>query len=248
MPSRSGSSTGSPPGHRTPHPDRHRRPAVDAAQTQTPKKLELWLLRLVVQLEPFAFEQRHRKALAERGVRVVQGADGMGYVTGEVSAADAAAIDARLAAAARSLGADDPRTDQQRRADLFADILLGRVVWDDEGTTRTTMRARAVEGQAMPRASLSKGRTTADRPGRAGWRSRTSTPTPANCSAPAGNASTRTANLSATRPPVTLAAKPQPRRRGPMRPPRDHPDRDRRAAVQPARPGRPPPNWPTDPA
>jgi hypothetical protein len=58
----------------------------------------------------------------------------MGYVTGEVSAADAAAIDAQLAAAARSLGAEDPRTDQQRRADLFADLLLGRIACDHPET------------------------------------------------------------------------------------------------------------------
>jgi Domain of unknown function (DUF222) len=104
---------------------------IDAAQTRTPKQLTPWLLRLVVRLEPEAFEERHRRALAERRVTVVQGADGMGYVTGEVSAADAAAIDGMLAAAARSLGADDPRTEQQRRADLFADLLLGRLAFDD---------------------------------------------------------------------------------------------------------------------
>jgi hypothetical protein len=100
---------------------------IDAAQTKTPKQLHVWLLRLVVRLEPLAFEQRHRRALAERRVTIVQGADGMGYVTGEVSAADAAAIDGMLAAAARSLGAADPRTEQQRRSDLFADLLLGRL-------------------------------------------------------------------------------------------------------------------------
>ena len=100
---------------------------VEAAQTRCPKQLGSWLLRLVVRLEPLAFEQRHRRALAERRVTVVQGVDGMGYVTGEVSATDAAAIDATLATAARSLGADDPRSEQQRRSDLFADLLLGRL-------------------------------------------------------------------------------------------------------------------------
>jgi Domain of unknown function (DUF222) len=104
--------------------------AVEAAQTRSRKQLSVWLLRLVVQLEPLAFEERHRRALAERRVTVVQGADGMGYVTGEVSAADAAAIDGMLAAMARSLGADDPRTEQQRRADLFADLLLGQLAFD----------------------------------------------------------------------------------------------------------------------
>ena len=75
---------------------------VEAAQSRCPKQLAAWLLRLVVRLEPLAFEQRHRRALAERRVTVVQGADGMGYVTGEVSASDAAAIDGMLAAAARA--------------------------------------------------------------------------------------------------------------------------------------------------
>jgi hypothetical protein len=76
---------------------------VDAAQTRSPKQLAVWLLRLIVQLEPLAFEQRHRRALAERRVTVIQGVDGIGYVTGEVSAADAAAIDGMLAATARSI-------------------------------------------------------------------------------------------------------------------------------------------------
>jgi Domain of unknown function (DUF222) len=84
-----------------------------------------------VQLEPLAFQQRHRRALAERRVTVVQGADGMGYVTGEVSAADAAPIDSMLAATARSLGAQDPRTELQRRSDLFANLLLGRLCLDE---------------------------------------------------------------------------------------------------------------------
>ena len=58
--------------------------------------------------------------------------DGIGYLTGEISAADAAAIDGILAGLARSLGAEDPRTDQQRRADLFADLLLGRLAFDTD--------------------------------------------------------------------------------------------------------------------
>ena len=43
--------------------------AVEAALTRSPKQLAVWLLRLIVQLEPLAFEQRHRRALAERRVR-----------------------------------------------------------------------------------------------------------------------------------------------------------------------------------
>jgi Domain of unknown function (DUF222) len=104
---------------------------VEAAQTRSPKQLQSWLLRLVVRLEPIAFEHRHRRALAERRVCVVQGCDGIGYVTGEVSAADAAAIDATLTAAARGLGQQDPRSMEQRRSDLFADLLLSRLHLDE---------------------------------------------------------------------------------------------------------------------
>ena len=105
---------------------------IDAAQTRSPKQLTVWLLRLIVRLEPLVFQQRHCRALAERRVTVVQSVDGTGYVTGEVSAADAAAIDAMLAAAARNLGAADPRTEQQRKADLFADLLLGRIAFEPD--------------------------------------------------------------------------------------------------------------------
>ena len=112
--------------------------AVNAAQTRCPKQLKVWLLRLVVRLEPLAFEERHRRALAERRVTVVQDGDGIGYVTGEVSAADAAAIDAMLVATARSLGAADPRTEQQRRSDLFADLLLGRLRLEEPDDEKPT--------------------------------------------------------------------------------------------------------------
>ena len=61
-------------------------------------------MRLIVRLEQMALERLHRRALAERRVTIFQGADGIGYVTGEVSATDATAIDATLSAAARSLG------------------------------------------------------------------------------------------------------------------------------------------------
>jgi Domain of unknown function (DUF222) len=120
--------------------------SVDAAQTRCPKQLGAWLLRLVVRLEPLAFEKRHRRALAERRVTVVQGVDGMGYVTGEVSAADAAAIDGMLAAAARSLGAEDPRTEHQRRSDMFADLLLGRLRLIDRDDADVAEDGRAAGG------------------------------------------------------------------------------------------------------
>ena len=187
--------------------------AVDAAQARSPKQLQVWLLRLVVQLEPLAFAQRHRRALAERRVTVVQGTDGMGYVTGEVSAADAAAIDALLAATSRSLGAEDPRTDQQRRADLFADLLLGRIAFDqpdrekeeaDEADERERRKTTNPTIRTSPRPAVSPPRREAARTSlrrthlrrrsmAAGWRSKTSIPRPVSCWAPVCSASMRTA-------------------------------------------------------
>ncbi len=107
--------------------------AAAVRHARSPQQLGRYLLRLVVRLEPAAFAARHRQALADRGVTVVQGVDGIGYVTGQMTAADAAAIDATLTAAARSLGTDDPRSQQQRRADLFTDLLLGRLLFTDRG-------------------------------------------------------------------------------------------------------------------
>ena len=144
--------------------------AVDAADTRSPKQLQVWLLRLVVQLEPLAFAQRHRRALAERRVTVVQGTDGIGYVTGEVSAADAAAIDALLAATSRSLGAEDPRTDQQRRADLFADLLLGRITFDDQPEDEAE-EEDGKEEEERRKKRRERRETTRDVPS-AGWRVR----------------------------------------------------------------------------
>jgi hypothetical protein len=146
---------------------------VEAAQTRCPKQLSCWLLRLVVRLEPLAFEQRHRRALAERRVTVVQGVDGMGYVTGEVSAADAAAIDAALAAAARSLG----------RTILAA----------SNNADPTCLPICCSDGWDLPNRSMQIRWT------RTGWRSRTSTRTRANSWARGGSSLTATGKQSASR-------------------------------------------------
>jgi Domain of unknown function (DUF222) len=104
---------------------------VEAARSRNPQQLASWLVRLVVECEPLAFAERHRRALAQRRVTISQGPDGMGWVTGELSATDVARIDTLLTGLARSLGPGDERTEQQRRADLMADLLLGRLHLDD---------------------------------------------------------------------------------------------------------------------
>ena len=89
-----------------------------------------------------------------------------------------------LAAAARNLGADDPRTEQQR-SDLFADLLLGRLAFDDQGSDETDEFPHADEAGQAEDCS--------------GWRWKTLTPTPANYSAPNCNPSTLTENPSVNR-------------------------------------------------
>jgi hypothetical protein len=112
--------------------------AVDAARTRAPQQLAAWLLRLVVECEPLQFAARHRRALSERRVTVTQGPDGTGWVTGELSATDVAQIDSLLTALARDLGPADERTEQQRRADLMADLLLGRLHLIDQSEDTDT--------------------------------------------------------------------------------------------------------------
>lgn len=124
--------------------------AVGAARTRTPKQLASWLLRLVVECEPLAFAERHRRALDDRRVTVTQGVDGVGYVTGELSGQDVAQIDAILTALARDLGPADPRTEQQRRADLMADLLLGRLsLTDPDGPAEETPDEDAAVREAV---------------------------------------------------------------------------------------------------
>ncbi len=98
--------------------------AVRAAE-DTASHLQRWLNRRVASLEPEAAEQRHRRARADRRVSSRMDLDGMGSLWMMAGAADVAAIDSRLTDLARKLGSDDPRTIDQRRADLAVDLLLG---------------------------------------------------------------------------------------------------------------------------
>jgi uncharacterized protein DUF222 len=93
---------------------------------QTPTQLQQWLNRRVARVEPDAAERRHRRAHADRKVCTEQGLDGMGSLWMAAGAADISAIDTHLTGLARGLGREDPRTMDQRRADLAVDLLSGR--------------------------------------------------------------------------------------------------------------------------
>lgn len=100
---------------------------VDQATEKTPAQLRSWLDRFVERMEADKARDRHRRAVKDRAVWVRQGQDGMGWLTGLLPGTELAAIDARLDAIARGLGAADGRTMEQRRADILCDTLLGRM-------------------------------------------------------------------------------------------------------------------------
>jgi hypothetical protein len=114
--------------------------AVQAVEKTAPQ-LVSWLARAVARLEPDQAECRHRRAITQRRVGVQLDLDGMGSLWAIGAALDLAAIDATLTRLANDLGADDPRSLEQRRADLFVDRLLGRT--SDSAASDTSPRRSA---------------------------------------------------------------------------------------------------------
>jgi hypothetical protein len=100
---------------------------VAAAEHRTLEQLGSWLDRFLARYEPDQLAVRHSRSMSDRRVTMAQALNGMAYVTGEVAAVDGAEIDLRLSSLAQACGAADPRTMSQRRSDLFAGLLLGRI-------------------------------------------------------------------------------------------------------------------------
>jgi hypothetical protein len=101
--------------------------AIDYAQSHTPGQLRAWLERRIVAADPTAAEER--RVAARRDRRVVHEAhpNGLGSLWALLSAEDAAAAYRIVDDIARESAADtDPRSADERRADAFVDLLLGR--------------------------------------------------------------------------------------------------------------------------
>ena len=105
---------------------------VAYASAHTATQTKAWLRRFVARVEPDRLQTRTRRALADRGVWVDHQDDGVSWLHALVPTTDAVRIDQSLTQQAKLLPAD-PRTLDNKRADLFADLLLGR---DDTGTVR----------------------------------------------------------------------------------------------------------------
>jgi hypothetical protein len=119
---------------------------VDRLARLTPGQASRWLERWVERTEADASRERHEKAHRDRSVGLRPLGDGMTRVTADISSSDAAAIRQKLTGAAHQLPADDDRTIDQARADLFVDALLDR----REGG----LGYRAVIGITVPLSSL----------------------------------------------------------------------------------------------
>ena len=109
---------------------------VDVAVCKSPEILARWLNQFILETEKNLQDERLRRSLDDRFVSVRPDLDGMSFLTAELSAVDAQAIDQVLTALAGIAEPGDTRTVQQRRADALVDVLLGRVtngchvVWD----------------------------------------------------------------------------------------------------------------------
>ncbi|MFI8633952.1 DUF222 domain-containing protein [Microbacterium sp. NPDC077663] len=81
--------------------------------------------RIVDREQEATLAQQHAAALQHRHVRVDAGVDGMAWLTAHLPAVEAHAILGRVTAIARTLTADgDERALDQKRADVFGDLLL----------------------------------------------------------------------------------------------------------------------------
>src|SRR6185437_3609520 len=99
-------------------------PPVLAAACITVPQLRRRVRRAVLALDPSTAEQRHQRAVADRRVEYHPGDDGMASLIALLPAPEAQLLYDRLTTAAKLLPSQDPRTLDQRRADLFIDGML----------------------------------------------------------------------------------------------------------------------------
>ena len=123
---------------------------VTYAETHTVAELRRWLKLFVARVEADLFNEQAECARSNRGVDVVHGDDGMSLLSIYGTSPMVAAVDKRLTKEAKALGADDPRTLQQRRADLAAAWLTTNDAREAavNASFAVTMPGHAVAGSA----------------------------------------------------------------------------------------------------
>ncbi|MCW2538698.1 MAG: endonuclease [Frankiales bacterium] len=104
--------------------------ALSRAEEQTVPALRRSLRRAALAANPVTAQQRHTRARADRSVKHIPVEDGMSELRAYLPAEDATTLFTRLDAATRLLPADDSRTRDQQRADLFVDAILSGLPLD----------------------------------------------------------------------------------------------------------------------
>ncbi len=105
--------------------------ALPDAETRTPAGFRQRARALRERQHPSSIGERRRVAEESRSVQLESGRDGMAWLTAHLPAEQAIGAYRRLTEMAASLGApDEPRTLAQRRADVFADLLIDGVASD----------------------------------------------------------------------------------------------------------------------
>ncbi len=97
------------------------------APGQTLAQLKQSLKRAVIAVDPDGADQRHTQAGKKRRVVLNPDDDGMATLWAYLTAPQAMTAYGWLTALARGLGAQDPRSMDQRRADLFTALLTGHL-------------------------------------------------------------------------------------------------------------------------
>jgi len=167
------------------------------APRQTSAQLRRSLLRAVVAIDPAGAQRRHRERRRDRRVVVSPDSEGMSTRWALLPAPDAVASDEWLGRLARSLGADDPRGMDARRADLLVELLTGRRCAAGDGCRGDGCRGDGGSAASAPtsRASrvLKSGTWVTWRPSRPGIRWEMTETVWASVSVPVRCAPTRSA-------------------------------------------------------
>ena len=101
-------------------------PAIEHATHRTAPQTREWLRRKVLAIDPEVAEKRRESALLDRKVVITPVADGMAELWARLPSVEARRMQVMLSRLAQGVGADDPRTMDQRRADVLVDLVLGR--------------------------------------------------------------------------------------------------------------------------
>ncbi|WP_244604330.1 HNH endonuclease signature motif containing protein [Microbacterium oleivorans] len=96
---------------------------LGAAEEMATGPFRRYVRRIVDREREAALADQHATAVTHRHVRVDAGVDGMAWLTAHLPAVEAHAILGRLTAIAKTLD-DDERTLDQKRADVFGDLLI----------------------------------------------------------------------------------------------------------------------------